>query len=227
LWLRTLCYDFEGVRRLSKTVMRSDSGQHASWVRTISRISSGQAGLYQGNLDKALECFSQVHDPRITSNFILHWRWRLQAQLGMAEARLRAGDITGAHREADEVLSSAFSAADPNMRALAWEMKSRVARAENDFNSAREWVDRALAVLDRFDIPVAAWQVHSSAWNLYVDRGDRESAGRHRTCAKELIMRIADSFEHDEPLRESLLTAPPVRRVLGKASDSSVHSSRY
>ena len=225
LWLRTLCYDFEGVRRLSKTVMRSEAGQHASWISTVSRISSGQAELYQGNLDKALQCFSQVLDRRITPNFILHWRWRLHAQLGMTEARLQAGDVVGAHREADEVLSSAFSATDPNMRALAWEMRSRVAKAENDFNSAHRCIDRALAILDRFDIPVAAWQVHSSAWSLYEDR-DRERASRHWARAKELIMGIARSFEYDEPLRELLLTAPPVRRVLVKASAGQAYRSR-
>jgi DNA-binding winged helix-turn-helix (wHTH) protein/tetratricopeptide (TPR) repeat protein len=226
LWLRTLCYDFEGVSRLSKIAMASEAGQHASWIRTVSRISSGQEKLYQGNLDKALKCFSQVHDPRITPKFILHWRWRLQAQLGMTEARLQAGDVAGAHREVDEVLSSAFSAVDPNMHALAWEMRSRVARAEKDLTGADRCIDRAVAVLDRFGIPVAAWQVHSSAWSLYEDR-DREKAGRHRARAKELIMEIADSFDHDEPLRESLLTAPPVRRVLVKASKGSAYGSQH
>ena len=221
-WLRTLCFDFEGVRRLSQIVMRSDAEQHGAWMRTVSRISSGYAELYRGNLVKALQCFSQVRDPRITSNFILHWRWRLQAQLGMAEARLMGGDIADAHREADEVLASALSAADPNMRALAWEMKSQVARAENDFDGARVFIDHALAILDRFDIPVAAWQVHRTAGDLYEDEGDRKRADGHRALAKELILRIADTFEHDEPLRESLLTAPPVRRLLAASRTSSL-----
>lgn len=163
---------------------------------------------------EALQCFSQVRDPRITSNFILHWRWRLHAQLGMTEARLQAGDIADAHREADDALASALSAADPNMRALAWEMKARVARAENDFDDARVCIDHALAILDRFDIPVAAWQVHGTAADFYADIEDRERADGHRARAKELILRIADSFDCDEPLRKSLLTAPPVRRVL-------------
>lgn len=227
LWLRTLCFDFEGVRRLSKIVMGSHADQHVSWIRTVSRISSGQAELYRGNPVEALQCFSQVHDPRITSNFILHWRWRLQAQLGMTEARLQAADVAGAHREADEVLASALSAADPHMRALAWEMKSRVARAENDLDGARLCIDRALAILDVFDIPVTAWQIHSSACNLYADRGDRERAAGHRARAKEVIMGIADSFEHDEPLRESLLKAPPVRHVLVEASKSLAHGYRF
>jgi DNA-binding winged helix-turn-helix (wHTH) protein/tetratricopeptide (TPR) repeat protein len=219
-WLRTLCFDFEGVRRLSKIVMRSDAEQHAAWMRTVSRMSSGYAELYRGNLVEALQCFSQVRDPQITSNFILHWRWRLHAQLGMTEARLQAGDIADAHREADDVLASALSAADPTMRALAWEMKSQVATAENDFDGARVCIDHALAILDRFDIPVAAWQVHRTAGDLYADVRDRERAKRHRARAKEVIMRLADSFEQGEPLRESFLTAAPVRRILERGDVS-------
>ncbi len=214
-WLRTYCFDFEGMRRLSKIVMRSDAEQHAAWMRTVSRISSGYAELYRGNLGEALQCFSQVRDPRITSNVILHWRWRMHAQLGMTEAQLQAGDIADARREADDVVACALSAADPNMRALAWEMKSRVARAENDFDGARICIDHALAILDRFDIPVAAWQVHRTAGDLCADLGDGKRADRHRARAKEVIMRLADSLEQGEPLRESFLTAAPVRRILG------------
>jgi hypothetical protein len=142
----------------------------------------------------------------------------------MAEARLQAGDITGAHREADEALSSTVSAADPNMRALAWEMKSRVARAENDFNSARECVDRALAVLYRFDIPVPAW-CPQQCRNLYVDSGIVKGLADISACERA-DYGIADSFEHDEPLRESLLTAR-LFGVFWSVPRQAVHSSRY
>ena len=132
----------------------------------------------------------------------------------MIEARLHAGDIANARFEADSVLASVLGAADSNIRALAWEAKSRVARAERDLDSARACLDSALAIIDKVDIPVAAWQVHRTAWDLYTDEGNRVKAGEHRQRAHELIMRIADSFASDEPLRQSLLRAPPVRRVL-------------
>jgi tetratricopeptide (TPR) repeat protein len=210
-WLHMLCFDFEGVRRM-KIVMRSDEDQHTSWISTVSGISSGYAALYQGNLTEALQCFSHICETK--SHFILHWRWRLHARIGMTETRLQAGDVVSARREADGVLTSALSAADPNMLALAWETKSRVARAEKDHEGARVCIDNAVAILEKYDIPVSAWQVHSSAWNLNAGGGDRELADQHRERAKAFIMRIADSFEHGEPLRESLLSAPPVCRVL-------------
>jgi hypothetical protein len=134
----------------------------------------------------------------------------------MSETQLQAGDISDAHREADDVLASALAAAAPNMRALAWEMKSRVARAEDDFDGALVCIDHALAILNRCDIPVAAWQVHRTAWELYAELGDREGAAEHRALAKELILRIANSFDDGEPLRESLLAAPPVRHVISE-----------
>ncbi|MBI4905079.1 MAG: AAA family ATPase [Acidobacteria bacterium] len=216
-WLRMLCYDFDGAHRMSKIVMRSDAEQQTARLRAISRMSRGYAALYQGNHDEAQQCFSQVRDHRITSRFFLHWHFRLHAQAGLTETRLQAGDIADAHREADDFLASVPEGADPNLRALAWEMQARVARAEKDRNAARGYIGNALSILDKFDVPVAGWQVHRTAGDLYAE-GDRARAGEHWRRAQELILRIADSLGHEEPLRESLLAAPPVRRVLAEGS---------
>jgi hypothetical protein len=131
----------------------------------------------------------------------------------MTEAQLEAGNIACAHREADDVLTSALSTADLGMRALAWEIKSRVARAGKDRASARMHIDNALAILDKLDIPMAAWHVHRTAGDLCADEGDHRRAGEHRARAKDFILKIADSFDPGEPLRQSFLTVPPVRRV--------------
>jgi hypothetical protein len=167
-----------------------------------------------------LQWFSQVLDPEITPNFFAHWYFRAHARLGLIEARLSAADPAGARREIDDLLTGALRGAEPNVRALAWETKSRVATAEKDFDGARACIDSALAIVDEFDIPVAAWRVHNSACDLCRGGVGRERADAHRSRAKELIMRIADSFEHDEPLRESLLTAQPVRRLFERSASA-------
>jgi DNA-binding winged helix-turn-helix (wHTH) protein/tetratricopeptide (TPR) repeat protein len=214
VWLRALCFDFDGVRRVSSVAMRSDAERHAALTRTVARVSSGYAELQQGNPENALEYFRQVLDYRTTPRFFLHWHWRMQAQAGMTETLLSAGDLENAHREADALLQSALSTAEPNTRARAWEIKSRVARAEKDHTGARACIENALAILDKFEIPMAAWQVHRTAGDLSADEGDHARAGEHRSRAKELIFKIADTFDPGEPLRESLLAAPPVRRIL-------------
>ena len=212
-WLRLLCFDFEGAHRFGKVVMRSDVWKHAARSKAISGLSRGYAALCQGNHAEALQCFSQVLDPEITPKFFAHWYFRAHARLGVIEAGLLAADPSRAQREVDDLLEGALRGGEPNVRALVWEMKSRVARAGEDFDGARACIENSLAIIDEFDIPVTAWRVHSSAWDLYRGVGDRERASRHRSRAKELIMSIADSFAHDEPLRLSLLTAPPVRRI--------------
>jgi hypothetical protein len=103
------------------------------------------------------------------------------------------------------------------LRAFAWEVNARVARAERDGRLARECVNSALAELERFDGQLT-WVVHRTASDICTDEGNHEQAARHRARAKEMIMAIADSFEPGEPLRESFLRVPPIRRILDAAA---------
>jgi DNA-binding winged helix-turn-helix (wHTH) protein/tetratricopeptide (TPR) repeat protein len=213
-WLRTLCFDFEGVRRLSKIIMRVNPEQHAVQPRTIAMIATGYVELDRDKYDNALQYFAQVRDRKITPNFFLHWYWRMQAELGSARVWLKAGNIANARSEAGHFLESALSTPAPNLQAIAWAMNARVAMAENEWGGAEECIQKALAVLERFAIPVAAWQIHATAWRLYRHTGDQEAADKHRTRARAIILSLANSFAPDEPLRESFLSAPAIRRVL-------------
>jgi len=219
-WLRLLCFDFEGVRRVAEITMASDVESHAIWTRTAARISAGYADIFQGNHERAWQSFAEVRDYDITPKFFLHWHWRMHAELGATEARLSAGDLPQARREADEFLESALSVADPSLRAFAWEINSRVARAESNGRKAREQIDNALALVDKFEIPVAGWQVHRTAWDICRDEGDHAKAESHRLRASKLIMKIADSFERDEPLRACFLGVPPIRRIFEEATSA-------
>jgi tetratricopeptide (TPR) repeat protein len=217
-WLRTLCFDLEGVRRLSGIMMRSDAEQHATQPRAMAMVASGYAELYSGRCEKALEYFAKVRDPKITPNFLFHWRWRLRAQLGSVEALLQAGNLQNAGIEVDNFLTSALSTAEPNLHAFGWEASARVAIAQKRRDDARQHIENALAILDKFDLPVVAWRVYSTAWALYRYAEENERAEEHRARAKEVIMRLADSFEPGEPLRQSLLSAAPIRRIFESGS---------
>jgi hypothetical protein len=220
VWLRANCFDYEGVRQLSTIIMRSDAEKHATRSATIAMLSCGFGEILEGRYAEALNGFAHVRDARWTPKFLIHWYWRIQAELGAAEAHLAAGNVALARREADGFLESALRGADPNMHALAWEIKSRVARAERDSAAAREFIGNALSILDRFDIPAVAWRVHASAYDLFSATADDENAESHRTRATELIMRIANSFDPAEPLRQSILNAAPVRRIFGQTTSA-------
>ena len=47
-------------------------------------------------------------------------------------------------------------------------------------------------------------------WEL----ADEDTAERHRRRAESMVRLLASSFDEEEPLRESLLAAGPVRRIL-------------
>ena len=118
-----------------------------------------------------------------------------------------------ARRETEDLLKSVLSTADPELHALAWEMKARVAMDEKDWDSARQSIESALAVLERFEVPLVAWRVHATAWDLY--RTDNQNRGeQHLRLAKELIMKLANSFEPGEHLRDTFLGGAPVARVM-------------
>jgi len=212
-WLRALCFDYEGVRRLSVIKLRSDAEQHSVQPRTIALLAAGYSELLRGGHDEALNFFARIRGSLTPPSFFLHWYWRMQAQLGAAEVCLSAGALGNARSEADGFYRSAFSTEEPNMRALACELRSRVACAENDRNSAREYMNSALEITGRFDVPFAAWRVHAAAAHLCLQEANRERAIFHGARARDMIMRVADSFEKGEPLRESLLSAPQVRRL--------------
>jgi predicted ATPase len=222
-WLRTLVLDFEGTRRTCEMILRSKGENPIENLARIAtgyaRVAAGYAELDRQEYDQAIAHFRQVRDPEVTPKFFLHWIWRMTAQLGQSNVWLKSGNISNARLEADGFLESALSTADPHLQALAWEMKTRVAMAQKDWMGAREYVQQALAIVDKFKVPVAAWQVHATAWRLYRQAKEHKAAEANRALAEACILEIANSLADDEELRRSFLSARPVARVLGASAN--------
>jgi DNA-binding winged helix-turn-helix (wHTH) protein/tetratricopeptide (TPR) repeat protein len=214
-WIRILAFDFEGALRICESIAQASGHLHPGQPQAIWRMAAGYIALDRKEYGQAIEHFKQVHDPEVSTKFFLHWAWRITARLESANAWLLSGNIPNARMAADELLESTLSTADPYLQALAWELNTRVAMAEDDWIAAREYLLRALAIVDKFEILVAAWQTHATAWQLYQHEGELKAAETNRERAESSIMKIADSFAPDEPLRTIFLSAPPVARVLG------------
>jgi len=213
-WLRTLVFDFEGVRGLCDMVMSANPAYLSGQPKAMTLIATGYVALAKGDRDEAMRCFREVRDREMAPKFFLHWYWRMRAELGLSDVLLEAGEIVAAERETDRFLRSALSTADPNLQALAWDIKTRLAIAHNDLKSGNEFLQNALAILADFRVPVSAWRVHSTAWEFYARNGNHEAAEAYRAEAEIGILAIANSFPHDEPLRDIFLASDPVRKVL-------------
>ncbi|HXJ05211.1 MAG TPA: AAA family ATPase [Candidatus Acidoferrum sp.] len=213
-WLRTVALDFEGARRLCDTMIRSKSGYPKGQPKAIAWYAAANAALAQANYDEALQNFRQVIDKDVTPKFFLHWYWRMQAQLGLTNVWLASGNLRNARTEAARLLASALSTDDPSLQALAWEVNARVAIAEEDLKRAEERIQNGLSILAKFEIPLAAWRLLGTAWDLYGRLKNDKVAEAHRKSAETYLLKLANSFAPGEPLRATFLAAAPVRRIL-------------
>jgi len=213
-WLRTLVFDFDGARRLCDAVVDHARSYLPRQPEAIARFAGGYAELEQGHHEQAARSFEEILDPVITPKFFLHWYWRMSAQLGLSNVWLAAGSLGRARREADHFLASALSTGEPNLHALGWDVRARVSIAEKDWEAADEAIERGLAVTQRFTIPTVAWRLHATRSELCRRSKNDETAEVHRRRAETIILSLAESFEPDEPLRRTFLTARPVRKIL-------------
>jgi hypothetical protein len=90
--------------------------------------------------------------------------------------------------------------------------------AAGEWDVAREGVERALATLGAADAPCAAWKIHATAAAYHQHIGDLQAAEGHRARSEAAIMIMVNSFPVGDPLRNSLLSAEPVRSILGEAA---------
>jgi len=215
-WLRTLVLDFEGARRVSESILPMCTGRSARTPRALAFLAGGQAELGLGNSAGARKYFEQLEE-LTGERFYLYWYWRMHAQLGLTKAWLGLGEIANARRGADSFLETALSTSDPTMQVLAWEVKTRIAIADEDWRDAGESIQAALALLEKRDVPVASWRIHSMAWEFFRRQNNRESAESHRSRAEQGLLALARSLPEQEPLRAIFLGSDPVRRILGHA----------
>src|SRR5436309_682252 len=215
--LRAIAFDFEGARQICQAARNVRGGEFPdAQYYSIDQIAAGNIALQQGKYSEALEHFRHVHDLDEHTKFFMHWEWRMMAQVELSNTWLLSGNIVNARAAADGFLKSALSTSDPHLWALGWELQARVALAESDLQSARESIQQALASVDKFEILFAAWQVYATAWQLYRHVKEHRTAETNRERAEMYILKIANSFAPDEPLRATFLAAAPVRRIMGE-----------
>jgi len=212
-WLRTLAFDFEGALRLCDSIIRGGAHVPPGQPATIARLAQGYLELERGRYEDAARQFELIRDVQATPKFFLHWYWRLQAQLGLAELWLASNRLSDARSAAKELLANVGATLEPTLGARAWEISARAAAGAGEFHEAHGCIEQALAITERFRSPLAAWHVHATAADLMLQL-QPERAQSHRRRAREGVQFLIDSLPANEPLRTSLLTARPVRRVL-------------
>ena len=175
----------------------------------------GSAEIALGNHERACEYLLLARAGMDRPAIIFDWNWRLRLESALTELWLAKGDLAQGRPQAESFLATALATAERTWQALAWEVNARVALAELDAPRAQECIAKGLSTMEGFEVPLAAWRVHATAFELFRRAGDRDSAERHRALSRETIMKLANSLPAEEPLRHIFLSSPMVSRILG------------
>jgi DNA-binding winged helix-turn-helix (wHTH) protein/tetratricopeptide (TPR) repeat protein len=223
-WLHFQAMDFKGVRAICESALSltRNSALRASpdWPIGFPRqvrnalICSGLASVALGDYARAFEDFALVSSEMDRQTVFFDWYWRMPAASGMTELQLATGDRIGAQREAGRFLEISLATADRHWQGLAWEANSRVALENLDFPRAQDCIAQAVATVQGFEVPLAAWRVHATAARIDEAAGNHAAARAHREISRVTILRLANSLSEQEPLRESFLSAPIVAQIL-------------
>ncbi len=87
--------------------------------------------------------------------------------------------------------------------------------SEGNTQTAIDHLYKALTLADKIGLPGELWQIQSKIGELHERRGEAEQAREAFSGAAQTLRMLAQKIE-DEELREGFLSAPRVRRVLGR-----------
>ena len=87
--------------------------------------------------------------------------------------------------------------------------------AELDLTRAQNFIAKGLCAMKGFEVPLAAWRVHATACELYQNSDDRDLVQRHLALSRATIMNLANSLPAEERLRQTFLSSPAIRKILG------------
>jgi hypothetical protein len=213
-FVRSFALDFAGVLEICEpmlTLLESPSD-----VRFCS-ILTASAELNLGNHERAHALLSAAQEHMERQSVVLDWYRRILIESAFTELWLAKGDLAQARLEAESFLKIALATEERTWRTLAWEASARVAMAELDLTRAQDCIAEGLSTMEGFEVPLASWRVHATAFELYQNSGDRGLAEHHRGLSRATIMKLANSLPAEEPLRQRFLSAHRVRNILGES----------
>ena len=220
-WAQLLMLDFDGVLNLcAMSYPNPDRAAHTERPvlgdpipidARICLILRGSAKLGAGEIDGALGDLSIARDGMDRQRVLLDWYWRMPLHSALTDIWLAKGDIEEARREAQEFLKASLKTRERTHQALAWEANARIAMISGDHDAVAECIGKALSIVERWEIPIAAWRVHATAAQAATDP---ELVRGQWKLSVDTITRLADSLPPSEPLRDTFLSAPPIRRIL-------------
>ncbi|WP_263357659.1 AAA family ATPase [Acidicapsa ligni] len=209
-WIHFFAMDFAGTLKAGEH-LPSETGNFGSSSKFLLRSWLVLMGLAKEGLGLHEEALSHLSKARAEMEghaIMLDWYLRLPLQAALTEVWISKEDVASAREESNLFLGTALSSAELTWRALAWETDARVSIAEKNYERARRSISEALRLVKEQEIPLASWRVYATAARLY-----REDYG---LAARKALLKFADSFAADHPLRAIFLSARAAAEILSE-----------
>ena len=220
-FVHSFAIDLAGVREICDSML--PSLESPSDVRFCS-VLLAQAELNMGNYERAHALLSATQEHMERLSVALDWYRRMLIESTLTELWLAKGDIAQARLAGEGFLKMALPTEERTWRALAWEASARVAMAELDLTRAQDCIAEALSTMEGFELPLADWRVQATAFELCQKSGHRDLAERHLARSRRTIIKLAHSLLAEEPLRQTFLSAPLVRKILGDSEPAQLRA---
>jgi DNA-binding winged helix-turn-helix (wHTH) protein len=218
-WAQVLALDFAAARAGCASVASGPEQPLGSFPRHLWLTVEGAAAAGQGDYEGALDRLVAVGEEMTRQPALLDWYWRLLQRWALAGLWLSRGELERAREEGELMAADAGATAERTWQALAWDVNARIALASDDARQARDLIERGLAAVEGVEAPVAAWQVHATAAEVFEALGETGTAHSHRKSSRDTVLRLAASFDTYEASRRVFLASPAVARVLDFAAD--------
>jgi len=219
--VRSFALDFEGVLEICEPMLTLlESPSDVQFCSIL--MASGELNL--GNHERAHALLSAAQEHMERQSVAFDWYRRILIESALTELWLAKGNLAQARLETERFLKIALASEERTWRTLAWEASARVAIAELDLARAQDYIVEGLSTMEGFEVPLASWRIHATAFELYQNSGDRDLAERHLALSRDTIMKLANSLPTEEPLRQIFLSARIIRKILTKSASGTMTS---
>jgi DNA-binding winged helix-turn-helix (wHTH) protein len=217
-WAQVLALDVAAARAGCGSVASGLEQPLGSFPRHLWLTVDGAAAAGLGDNEGALQRLVAVGEEMGRQPALLDWYWRLLQRWALAGLWLSRGELKRAREEGELMAAEAGATAERTWQGLAWDLNARIALAADDPRLARDIIERGLAAVEGVEAPVAAWQVHATAAEVFEALGQTGSAHAHRKSSREIVLQLAESLDTYEASRRTFLASPAVARVLDSAA---------
>jgi class 3 adenylate cyclase/tetratricopeptide (TPR) repeat protein len=183
------------------------------------RLNLGDNLLSLGRLDEAEEQFQKVEqvvrNPRPQDLWML-WRYSQHLFHSYGEIWIARGNLDKSITFTDECLALALQSNSQKNIVKGSRLRAQVFLAQGKQAEADQELSIALEIAHRVGNPTQLWKTYAVVGDLRQAQGRPDEASRAYTAALSIIKEIAGGL-HNESLRDTFISSPPVQEIHQKA----------